>query len=228
MDAPLTPTWARCLAVWLCVTAAGLAVASLVASDLVPDAADFETWIVAAAAWALCLASAWASTVTGLVAVQVARSAVVPHAGIPAPVRLLLLRACGAALAGGLAAGLAAGPALATPGVLERDRPAPPSGPVSAVPVEVSTATQAPARGTVVVRAGGSLWQVTDDLLTERTGQEPSVAEIAAAWPGLYAANRTLVGPDPDLVRPGVPLSVPSHLRPSHAGQPGQPSQKES
>jgi nucleoid-associated protein YgaU len=35
---------------------------------------------------------------------------------------------------------------------------------------------------------------------------------VSAAWPLLYAANRAVVGADPDLIRPGERLSLPAHL----------------
>jgi len=50
-----------------------------------------------------------------------------------------------------------------------------------------------------------------------------TLAGIAAAlavrggWPALYAANRHVVGPDPDLIRPGAVLTVPRPAAPSPA-----------
>ena len=102
----LGPTVPRCLGVWGGVTAAGALVCRGVAADLrVAGDADLETWLVAVAAAALVLAACWASAVAGVVCLQVARRAPVPRAGVPAPVRRLLLRACGVAVAGGLAGG---------------------------------------------------------------------------------------------------------------------------
>ncbi len=48
-----------------------------------------------------------------------------------------------------------------------------------------------------------------------------TLAGIAAAlavrggWPALYAANRPLIGPDPDVIRPGTVLTVPRPTAPS-------------
>ena len=48
-----------------------------------------------------------------------------------------------------------------------------------------------------------------------------TLAGIAAAlavrggWPALYAANRPLIGPDPDVIRPGTVLTVPRPAAPS-------------
>ena len=50
-----------------------------------------------------------------------------------------------------------------------------------------------------------------------------TLAAIAAAlavrggWPALYAANRQVIGPDPDLIRPGTVLTVPRPAPPSQA-----------
>ena len=51
----------------------------------------------------------------------------------------------------------------------------------------------------VVVRRGDTLW----DIAARALGPEASVADIAASWPGWYAANRSAIGPDPDLILPG-------------------------
>ena len=48
-----------------------------------------------------------------------------------------------------------------------------------------------------------------------------TLAGIAAAlavrggWPALYAANRRVIGPDPDVIRPGTVLTVPRPAAPS-------------
>ena len=39
---------------------------------------------------------------------------------------------------------------------------------------------------------------------------------LRGGWPALYAANRRLIGPDPDAIRPGTMLAVP--------GQPAPPT----
>jgi hypothetical protein len=57
----------------------------------------------------------------------------------------------------------------------------------------------------VVVHRGDSLWSIA----ARRLGPGASDAEVAAAWPRWYAANRAVIGPDPDLVLPGQRLRVP-------------------
>ncbi|NHA69518.1 LysM peptidoglycan-binding domain-containing protein [Phycicoccus flavus] len=58
----------------------------------------------------------------------------------------------------------------------------------------------------VVVRRGDSLWVIA----ARHLGEGASDAEIAEEWPRWYAANRDVVGPDPDVVRPGQVLRAPA------------------
>ncbi|MFZ2013701.1 MAG: LysM domain-containing protein, partial [Nocardioides sp.] len=57
----------------------------------------------------------------------------------------------------------------------------------------------------VVVRPGDSLWSIAAHDLGPGAGD----AEIADRWHALYAANRGRIGPDPDLVEPGLRLLLP-------------------
>lgn len=208
---------ARCAAVWLGALALAVGTVALVAPDLRPtsDALDFEAVVVTAAAWALAGAACWALAVTTAVVVPVVCYAPVPHRGLPAPVRRMLLRACGAVAAGGLVAGAVAGPAAATPGSLERDTSdrvtqtvQPPAGPQPASgPVIVRASAAEPDR--VTVRPGDSLWRIAEATLRAQT-LPAGDADVAAYWPRIHDANRALVGPDPHLVRPGVPLVLPA------------------
>lgn len=59
---------------------------------------------------------------------------------------------------------------------------------------------------TVVVRRGDSLWR----LAARHLGPGASDAEVAAAWPHWWAANRSVVGDDPNLLLPGMRLVAPS------------------
>ena len=74
-------------------------------------------------------------------------------------------------------------------------------------PVLLSGARQpAGERVLVTVRRGDTLW----DLAARRLGSTASDAEIAAEWPRWYAANRDVVGADPDLLVPGQQLVPPA------------------
>jgi Tfp pilus assembly protein FimV len=63
----------------------------------------------------------------------------------------------------------------------------------------------AAAREVVVVRHGDTLW----DIARRHLPRSASPAEIAAAWPRWYSANRAAIGPDPALLRPGTRLRTP-------------------
>lgn len=62
------------------------------------------------------------------------------------------------------------------------------------------------ADGVVRVRPGDSLWL----LAGRRLGPHATDAQVAAAWPRWYAANRDAIGADPDLIRPGQVLRSPA------------------
>jgi hypothetical protein len=57
----------------------------------------------------------------------------------------------------------------------------------------------------VVVHRGDSLWSVA----ARHLGPAATDREVAAEWPRWYAANRAVIGPDPDLVLPGQVLRAP-------------------
>jgi nucleoid-associated protein YgaU len=85
-------------------------------------------------------------------------------------------------------------------------RPAPSasrSGPVvteqHAAPGSLPTASR------VMVHAGDSLWSIVG----RRLGPASSAARIQAEWPRWYAANRPLIGADPNLLQPGTSLQAP-------------------
>ena len=59
-----------------------------------------------------------------------------------------------------------------------------------------------------VVR-GDSLWSIAAAELRRRTGSDPSSGEIARFWPTIYAANRDVIGDDPNLILPGQHLEIP-------------------
>jgi hypothetical protein len=88
------------------------------------------------------------------------------------------------------------------------DAPAPPSAPAPR------------GNGAVVIRPGDSLWRLAEQDLTRRHGSAPTAAQTAAAWPAWWAANRDVVGEDPDLLHPGAALDPPGE--PAH-GSPTPP-----
>ncbi len=76
------------------------------------------------------------------------------------------------------------------------------AGPPSSRPADTSTAAYgAP---TLQVRPGDSLWTLTAGLLPADAPEDT----VARGWRLLYAANRAVVGGDPDLLQPGQSLQV--------------------
>lgn len=61
----------------------------------------------------------------------------------------------------------------------------------------------------VTVRRGDTLWSIVAD----RLGGSATIEQVAQAWPAWYAANRDVIGPDPDLILPGQQLHPPATSR---------------
>jgi hypothetical protein len=64
------------------------------------------------------------------------------------------------------------------------------------------------------VRPGESLWVIAERWLPGR----PHVAAVDRAWRAVYRRNRSAIGPDPDLIHPGLLLRRPPN--PDHRGVP--------
>ena len=64
------------------------------------------------------------------------------------------------------------------------------------------------------VRPGDTLWGLAARLL----GPRASTAQVQAAWPRWHAANRAVIGPDPDLLYPGQTLHPPAPADPPADG----------
>jgi len=94
-----------------------------------------------------------------------------------------------------------------TPAPTPTSAPAPAPAPVAHDPVARPTRTPAPDRQVVVLR-GDSLWSIAAAHLPS----DATSADVAAAWPRWYEANRDVVGDDPDVLLPGQVLHVPSDL----------------
>jgi nucleoid-associated protein YgaU len=60
----------------------------------------------------------------------------------------------------------------------------------------------------VVVTPGDSLWTIAARRL-----ERPTAVRVAAAWPHWWRTNRRVVGPDPNLIRPGQRLLAPTSVR---------------
>ena len=223
-------SWWRCVVVWLVTTAGAGGVLGWLSPDLHgaarllgdggPD--PFETMLVGLAALAAAACAAWCWLVTTLTVLEAATGPARLRArGCPEAWRRLVLTACGVALASGLLVPAEAadpeGPRRAEAGVAIVNGLALPDRPTTARPstarpstVRPSTVRSGPATAVrqehgLVVRPGDSLWS----LAAARLGPEATPSQVDAAWRRLYAANRAVVGPDPDLLHPGRRLHVP-------------------
>ncbi|HTE71829.1 MAG TPA: hypothetical protein VK640_01335 [Actinomycetes bacterium] len=67
-------------------------------------------------------------------------------------------------------------------------------------------------RDAVVVRPGDTLWTLAATRLADGDPADERADDraVAAAWPRWWHANRAVVGPDPDLIRPGQVLHPPT------------------
>jgi nucleoid-associated protein YgaU len=113
----------------------------------------------------------------------------------------------------------AAPPVLAPPVVLEppvtpqdlepapaaAPAPAPSPQPVPPTPPTVETGDH------YVVVAGDCLWSIAE----HRLGPGADARSIDAGWRAIYTANRVAIGDDPNLIHPGLTLTLPPlHLQP--------------
>jgi nucleoid-associated protein YgaU len=81
-----------------------------------------------------------------------------------------------------------------------------PSATSPVAPASPPAAQEPPRHATVVVRPGDSLWRLAREHVA---AAHPTDRQVAAAWPRWYAANRAVIGTDPDLIHPGARLRVP-------------------
>jgi nucleoid-associated protein YgaU len=67
-----------------------------------------------------------------------------------------------------------------------------------------------------VVKPGESLWEIAAAELGATAGDRAAGdgaagdGAVAKRWPQWYAANRAVIGPDPDLILPGQALRIPA------------------
>lgn len=173
---------------------------------------DFGTLLTRGAMAALALSAAWAALVVAAVAIEArsgGRVRLAERAGCPPRVRLWLLGAFVALFAGIAPAQAsdtgsgAAGPGAA-PGTALDGLP---------LPDRLSGAAARPDGRVVVVQPGDSLWAIARALLPA----DASDPAVAAAVADLYAVNRRLIGPDPDLLQPGQRLLTGDPDNPAEA-----------
>jgi nucleoid-associated protein YgaU len=181
----------RCLAVALGLTAAlwGAAAVLVRAAAGQPAGPGQPLVRLCLAALAVAVGWAWLQGMAGVAEAWSGRPAARDRRGL----RRLALVACGVAVASALAA-----PSYA---LAEGPRP----DPLAGLPLpDRAQGGAAPAGSTVVVRPGDSLWAVA-----ERTFVGPATdRQVCRRWQAIYHDNRGLIGPDPDLIRPGQVLEI--------------------
>ncbi len=207
----------RCLLVWVSgSTTLGTVVLSslphaarVLSPSLATEPLDLALVDISAGVVLVCALWAWlalcATVAEAWRGVQPARSR--PWR-LPTGVRRLVLAGCGVALVSGVAT-----PAHADAGRAHRGLHgvALLSGlPLPDRAVAPSQHRTPPPRRTVTVGPGDTLWSIARRELP--TGA-PALA-VATRWHAIYAANRPLIGPDPDLIEPGQHLRIPRKDRP--------------
>lgn len=188
----------RSLGVALTVTVTASTVAVLICHQLPEQVTTVEEALVTSCLLALVACVVWAWLAAISVVIEACAGGVGPRIpGLPPLVRRLLLAACGVAVAAALTQ-----PAAASGDDADRDSLAGLPMPDRALGAGHSPV---PAARSVVVRAGDCLWS----LAARDLGPGATVGAVEARWRWIYRLNRTLIGPDPDLIRPGQLLELP-------------------
>ena len=161
-----------------------------------PSGSEYDELLLALAAWVLLGCAAWTVAIGVAVVVETRSSGrlrATAWVGCPRSLRRLLLAGLGVALVG-------VGPIQPV-----ASASAQPPLPVPARPVG---SVQAGTQPGLVVHRGDTLWR----LAAERLRSTASPGEVAALVDDLHRRNRGLIGPDPDLIRPGQRLAVPPRI----------------
>jgi hypothetical protein len=82
----------------------------------------------------------------------------------------------------------------------------PPGGGLLVKEARESRSVMTPATDEIIVRPGDSLWAIA----ARHIGPQAADVQIAEAWPHWYAANKDLIGDNPDLLQPGQVLRPPA------------------
>jgi hypothetical protein len=165
-----------------------------------PAGPGYDDLLLALAAWVLLGCAAWAMAIVVAAVVETTSSGrfrATAWVGCPPSLRRLLLTGLGVALVG---AGPVQPPASGSAGT-----PLPvPARPVGSVHNDK-----------LIVHHGDTLWQLAADRL--RSSASPG--DVATLVADLHQRNRKVIGPDPDLIRPGQRLAVPPRASSSEPGR---------
>ena len=193
----------RALVLLMLLAVSSIAALGLAAPLLRPDRLTVTTGLTASLAWALVGCGGWVALTAALLAIETAATGRATRTVRLAPrlARTVAATACGVSLTVAVAGSGSAEPLHSSPG----------SGPVHVLDgLELPERVADPPHRrrasplTVTVRAGDTLWELA--------------REHDLPWPRLYRANRAAVGADPDLIQPGLHLTIPAN--PSEARTP--------
>jgi hypothetical protein len=175
-----------------------------------PPPGRFDAWFVAGCEAAALVAGGWLWLLVTLVTLEAAGRAP-RRRGVPRGLRRLVLSACGVGLVGGLVApAYAAAPTPPLEGLPLPDRATSGSvadhhGSASPAPVAGARPDDERSAGSVRVVRGDTLWALAAAGLP---GDAP-LAVVDERWRAIHAANRDVIGADPDLILPGQQLRLP-------------------
>ncbi len=203
------------------VTRAGVTDAATAVARHRLDLLPLDRALTDLAAAVLLGCAAWLWLLTSYVVLEAARGQQGHRSHwVPTRLRRLVLSACGVAVAGALVAPAVAATAsdnqvrarhATAPSVVHSrvsGLPLPERAAVARRPGPVPARPDRPV-ATVVVAAGDTLWSIADHSLPA----DAPDSLVAERWHAIYAANRGRIGPDPDLIIPGLLLHLPGKER---------------
>lgn len=175
--------------------------------DLLATPPSYDELLVVLATWVLRGCTGWAVLICLAALVEAATSGRVratTWVATPPAVRRALLAAMGVLLAGALPGPVSAAVVIGSP---HRPHPA---GHTTGEPLALPVPERPEGRAepsAVRVRAGDTLWGLAASRLPRGAGDGVVLAAVHR-W---HARNHRVIGPDPDLLRPGQRLVPPRH-----------------
>ena len=169
------------------------------------NSVNFDDLLTAGATWLLIGSAGWLALILGAAALERAtagRLRATSWVGCPPALRRVLLTGLGVALATSPAQA-----AMSTPGSSGGTTAGAGTSATQGLPSPARPVGPSPAdRQRLVVRQGDVLWRLAEGRLP-RTAASAEVADLVRR---LHDRNRQVIGPDPDLIRPGQRLIVPT------------------
>lgn len=197
----------RCVLVVVATTAGASVLIQTLLRDITAPVLTEDQALVRVCRVLLLIAAGWAWLGTLSVVAEAWRGRSTGRR-VAAPLRRVVLLCCGVALTAPLGAASAderPSPSPAISGLPLPDRPAGPAHPHQEPAL--------PHPRTVVVHAGDCLWY----LAAADLAAGASAARVTARWHTIHRLNAEVIGPNPDLIRPGQRLVLPP------VPQPGEP-----